>query len=97
MVLCILIFMFTHSKRKGKRFWTKWWQKLPNLTYSWVSLVMGRKIMVLSSVPCRFISEYYQFRGTGCLHLLGCEQGVNVVSYTDNLQERPTKGHRKHK
>jgi len=66
---------------------------------------MGRKIMVLSSVPLRLISEFlpiyctvnYQFRGTGCLHLLGCKHSVNVVGYTDNLQERPTKGHRKHK
>jgi hypothetical protein len=53
---------------------------------------MGSKIMVLSSVPYMLITEYHQFRGTGCLHLPGCKHGVNVEGYTDNLQGRPIKG-----
>jgi hypothetical protein len=33
----ILIFTFLGSKREGRRFWTEWWQALPEFSFFLIS------------------------------------------------------------
>lgn len=78
MVLYILISMFVHSKRKGRRLWTKWLQVLPNFMYSGCSMVVSSKI--LSSMHGWSVETTNSEEETAS-NLPGCEQGMNVVYY----------------